>query len=54
MVTQLDKNENRSRKIIRLAAHISYWSLVTGMILTAQPHIKDIKINLMDKDQVAS
>lgn len=32
---QLDKTESRSRKIIRLAAHISYWSLVAGMILTA-------------------
>ena len=31
----LDKDESNSRKIIRLAAHISYWSLVAGMILTA-------------------
>lgn len=25
----------KSRKVIRLAAHISYWSLIAGMILTA-------------------
>ncbi len=25
----------KSRKAIRLAAHISYWSLIAGMILTA-------------------
>ena len=31
----LDNTRQRVRKAANLAAHISYWSLIAGMILTA-------------------
>jgi len=31
----LDKNHQRIKKAVNIAAHISYWSVIAGIILTA-------------------
>ena len=48
----LGRTRQKVRKAAALGAHISYWSLIAGMILVAAAH-RGYQNKLMDKDKVA-